>query len=155
MINLEEAFIFYQPRIRLWQDKKGKFHIGGEPDGFMPLLQIIRTFERAMRERGTIKLVDTAIPKGRNPVASDGVRQNYSALSLQLVYSKTGTTVQIAGDVLKLRISREEIPRFYMSVCEAIDGAGDFSISCQLMPGKVATRLWFWGFSNIHGCNGF
>lgn len=145
----------FRPRIRAWSDRTGDYHVGGEPDGFRTVLEAIRRVGRRWRDRQSLGLIGDPIPKGRNPVPELGVRTRFGRLEIHwTVADSRETRVTTSDGTLRLAVSRASVSQLGWAVAEAMDGEGDF---CIRLAGSRAREswLWFWGYSNEHGRNGF
>jgi hypothetical protein len=103
-----------------------------------------------------VPLVNVPIPPNRNPVPSLGVKNTFSTLELRKVQAAgPNPMLALAEDRLSLSLTSMAIERFGWSVCEAADGSGDFSLRADESLRKKSASLWFWGYANQHGVDGF
>ena len=150
--------IFYRPRIRLFRDKQGDFHLAGEPDGFSGIMEGLRSLHRGLKRTTSVALVTLPIPPGRNPVGGQGIARIYSKLVLSIA-TKDEAQIEIRplDGICWIRLGVSALPKFFLAISEAHDGEGDFSL--QVTEGKrlksVGCNIWFWGYSNPHGVNTF
>jgi hypothetical protein len=150
--------VIYQPRIRLFKDKNNDFHLAGEPDGFIELLEGIRLINRGIKSTKLIRLVTTPIPLDRHPVKQAGVAVMFKLLRISFSRkSLTAIKIQTSTDECRILLSKFTLPNFFLAVSEACDGWGDFSLSVLVNSGGsfVEHDFWFWGYANAHGVNAF
>lgn len=148
-----DAVIWYQPRVRLWSDRGGEWHLAGEPDGLQQVLRAFRRVARGVEDRAKVELRTEPIQRGRNPVADRGVKEMYQWLHLVRDGDSDEVRIQPRRREVELHFGYDAVPKFGYALVEAVDGEGDFSIT--VLSGRAETRLWFWGYSNPHAVNTF
>lgn len=160
-VSIGGGHITFQPRIRCWMDKLHDIHLGGDRDGFQLLLQAVRVVTRGGLRSPTIPLVSSAFRSGRAPVRT-GVVKMFEGVRVSITTKQSTQDIGIRAafrkDTISIRCTDEGLRNLYVCVCEAMEGEGDFSLRCGLSQdaGKDTDhRIWFWGFANIHGANGF
>jgi hypothetical protein len=154
----DDIVIWYRPRIRLWRDLKGDWHLAGEPDGLASVVAAFRRVARRIEDLAEADLRTDPIPDGRNPVPERGIAKQFQNLAFEYTVSATPdeTIVRLneMGDRVIVSISKQNISLLGFALLETLDGEGDFSISVDVDSGRRA-RLWFWGYSNQHGTSTF
>ncbi|HKO58888.1 MAG TPA: hypothetical protein VJ276_23680 [Thermoanaerobaculia bacterium] len=151
--NDQEVVIWYRPRVRLWADEHGELHLAGEPDGLARVLDAFRLVARGIQERADVSLRTDDIARDRNPVGERGVQQLFGTLVFARDRSSQELQVKTAGNEATVYFSERLKPVLGFAIVEAMDGEGDFSVPISWNAAK--SRLWFWGYSNPHGVNGF
>lgn len=149
----DEVVIWYRPRIRAWLDNQGEYHLAGEPDGLVRLLDAMRLVVRGLEDEAAVELRTDPIEKDRNPVRDRGVRQIFE----RIVVRRDPNALQLRSEIEERRlivyVGERTKAIFGFALVEAIDGEGDFHV--PISAGEVSARLWFWGYSNPHGVNTF
>jgi hypothetical protein len=149
----DEVVIWYRPRVRVWSDKHGELHVGGEPDGLTKLLDGLRLVARGIEETVSIDLRTDPIEKGRNPVSGRGVKQMFEKVVLKSERAAQPIRAVVKGAAITLHFCEQSQPVLGFAIVEAIDGEGDISIPISM--NGATSRMWFWGYSNPHGVNSF
>jgi hypothetical protein len=156
--NDTEVVIWYRPRVRLWRDETNEWHLAGEPDGVAKVVSGFRQVARGIDDSVDVELRTDAIPTLRNPVEERGVAQMFERLTLERTLSRKGSEVplRIAAVAANVRIQFSHRTKHLLgyALLELLDGEGDFSLEVEDESGR-STRLWFWGYSNPHGVDGF
>ena len=156
--NDVETVIWYRPRVRLWRDRTNEWHLAGEPDGVAKIVSAFRRVARGADDSVDVELRTDAIPERRNPVEERGVAQMFERLTLEQILSRRGSEVPIRITSVRANVRVEFSHRtkhlLGYALLELLDGEGDFSLEVHDESGR-ATRLWFWGYSNPHGIDGF
>ncbi len=149
----DEVTIWYRPRVRLWLDKNGDLHLAGEPDGIARVVDAFRVVARGIQITADVQLRTDPIPPKRNPVSDRGVKAQFEVLSLRR--DRNAADLRASMDKLRLEISFSERTKALLgfALLETLDGEGDFNI--PVLTDTGAHQLWFWGYSNPHGVNGF
>lgn len=147
-----DSIIFYQPRLRVWRDADNDWHVAGEPDGFIVLLNAFRTVSRRIRRRACVSLRTEPIPKGRNPIAVP-VGKMFSQIDLAFAMREQDIKLLERGTAVRLTFSRTSSYRLAFAIHEALDGLGDFCV--PVTTNTEPSFLWFWGYANVHGVNSF
>lgn len=154
-----DVFIWYRPRVRLWKDLAGEWHLAGEPDGVAKVVAAFRQVARGGSTTAEVQLrADTIWPE-RNPVAENGISSIFETLTLEhATYRKKENVIPLqvssVGHNARVRFSEADKPILGFALLELLDGEGDFNLRVIDEAGQP-TRLWFWGYSNPHGVNSF
>lgn len=154
-----EVVIWYRPRVRLWRDLSGEWHLAGEPDGVGKVVAAFRQVARGISESADVELRTDTMPPERNPVADHGILSVFETLIFERVMVRSRETVppvQLSanGRVARMQFSEPTRGTVGFALLELLDGEGDFNLPI-VDEKNQATRLWFWGYSNPHGVNGF
>jgi hypothetical protein len=154
-----EVVIWYRPRIRLWKDHSGEWHLAGEPDGAANVVAAFRRVARGIAENAEVELRTDPIPPDRNPVVDRGISSIFEKLTFERVIVGKGEAIpppriSDRGRAAQMQFSELTKAMIGFALCELLDGEGDFNIRVVDDTNQM-TRLWFWGYSNPHGVNSF
>jgi hypothetical protein len=154
-----EIVIWYRPRIRLWTDLSGEWHLAGEPDGVAKIVAAFRQVARGGSATADVELRTDTIPPERNPVAENGISTVFATLTFEHVLRRMRENdiplqVSAVGRNARVRFSQADQASLGFALLELLDGEGDFNLRVIDEAGRP-TRLWFWGYSNPHGVNSF
>lgn len=157
--NDADLVIWYRPRIRLWRDQSDEWHLAGEPDGVATVVSAFRQVARGASDSAEVELRTDAIPSGRNPVDERGIAKMFERLTLERLVSRRGDdiprlSITSAGGSARIQFCKATKPLLGYALLELLDGEGDFSLKIDDEASR-STRLWFWGYSNQHGVDGF
>src|SRR5437773_2156507 len=80
-----DIVIWYRPRVRLWLDDNGDWHLAGEPDGISKVVAAFREVARGVSDSAEAELRTDPIPIDRNPVPSLGVSKRYGRVIFERI----------------------------------------------------------------------
>jgi len=153
-----KAILTYWPRIRFFKDRKGDFHLAGEPDGLSGLVIGFRYLHNRWRNRLSIALESEPIPAGRHPIRRLGVNKIYEILQVSFTpEDKQHIELVTKGNKCHIIVSKKTLPILFIETYDAYKGDGDSEIEVVDRSGSKPVQRWlhFWGYANPHGVNTF